>query len=202
MHVMSSLWHAALRQLRLLAVLVLGYLFQVCVMPYFSYNSVTPSLIYPLIAIVTVGYGRIRAFWVGAFYGIILETMAPTIELLNMALYPVSALFCSVFFADKSETRLEYERSIGKPGRNASPYLRTLGCCALNVLIYEIVNVFYMYLGGSTLTVAMFGRSLINILYSTLLALLIVWPVRRFLGFRRPAVENPAAMRFGYRKAP
>jgi len=194
----SSLWHAFLRQLRLFAVILLGYLLQVCVMPYFQISDVTPSLIFAVISIVTVGYGRIRALWVGAFYGIVLEVMLPSVDLLNLVLYPVSALFCSAFFADKSETQLEYERSTGKPGRNVSPYLRTLGCCAVNVLIYEIVNVFYMYLGGSSLSMAIVGRSLVNILYSTGLAGLLALPVRRFLGFRKPEAEDPARMRFGY----
>ena len=107
-------------------------------------------------------------------------------------------VFCSIFFADKSETQLEYERSAGKPGRNVSPYLRTLGCCAINVLIYEIVNVFYMYLSGSSLSMDIFGRSLVHILYSTGLAMVLALPVRRFLGFRKPDAENPARMRFGY----
>lgn len=202
MNVLSSLVHAALRQVRLLIVLVLGYLIQVCVLPWLSYHSITPSLIYAVIALVTVGYGRLRAFWVGAFYGIVMETMAPSIDMLSLVMYPVSALFCSILFADKNETRLEYERSLGKPGRNISPYLRTPCCCAVNVLIYEIVNVFYMYLNGSALTFTMLGRSLINIVYSTLLAVLIAWPVRHFLGFKRPEPENPAAMRFGYQKQP
>ncbi len=194
----SSLWHASLRQLRLFVVILLGYLMQVCVMPYFQISDVTPSLIFAVISIVTVGYGRIRALWVGAFYGIVMEVMLPSIDLLNLALYPVSALFCSAFFADKSETQLEYERSSGKAGRNVSPYLRTLGCCAVNVLIYEIVNVFYMYLSGSSLSPDIFGRSIVNILYSTGLAGVLALPVRRFLGFRKPEAENPARMRFGY----
>ena len=192
MKLFASLLHASLRQLRLLIVLMLGYLLQVCVVPYLSISDVTPHLIFAVIAIITVGYGRLRALWAGCFYGIVMEVMLPSVNLLNLALYPISALFCSAFFADKSETQLEYERSNGKPGRNTSPYLRTLGCCALNVLIYEIVNVFYMYLNGS--------RCLINILFTTLLALVLALPVRRFLGFKKVEVENPAEMRFGYQR--
>ena len=100
---LSSLWHAFLRQLRLLFVLLMGYLLQVCVLPSFPIANVTPSLIFAVIAIVTVGYGRIRALWAGAFYGIILETMMQTISLFNLALYPIAALFCSAFFADRSD---------------------------------------------------------------------------------------------------
>ena len=200
MRLLSSLWHGFLRQLRLLIVLMLGYLFQVCVMPSFPIADVTPSLIYAIIAIVTVGYGKLRALWAGAFYGIILETMMPTISLFNLALYPISALFCSAFFSDRSETQLEYERSLGRPGRNWNPYLRTPLCCMLNVLIYEVVNIAYMYLGGNPPTPDVLGRAAVNILYSTALCMALAWPVRRVLGFRRLREENPAAMRFGYQQ--
>ena len=198
--VLLSLLHAFLRQLRLLIVLLLGYLVQVCVMPYFPIRDVTPSLVFAIIAIITVGYGRLRAFWAGAFYGIILETMLPTIQLVNLALYPIAALFSSAFFADRSETQLEYERSLGRPGRNWNPYLRTPLCCMLGVFIYEVVNIAYMYLGGNPPTQDTLGRAAVGILYSTGLCLVLVWPIRRFLGFRRLREEDPAAMRFGYQQ--
>lgn len=200
MRVLASLWHAFLRQLRLFIVLMLGYLFQVCVLPSVSIAGVTPSLIIAIIAIVTVGYGRLRALWVGAFYGILLETMLPTINLLNLGLYPISALFCSAFFADRSETQLEYERSLGRPGRNWNPYLRTPLCCMVNVLVYEVVNIAYMYLGGNLVTGDMLGRAFVNMATTTALCMLLAWPVRRFLGFRKIREENPAAMRFGYQQ--
>lgn len=200
MRLLSSLWHGFLRLFRLFVVLMLGYLFQVCVMPFFPIAGVTPSLIFAVIAIVTVGYGRLRALWAGAFYGIIMETMLPTIPLLNLALYPITALFSSAFFADRSETQLEYERSLGRPGRNWNPYLRTPLCCMVCVLIYEIVNIAYMYLGGNPPTPDVLGRAAVSIFYSTGLCMLLVWPIRRFLGFRRLREENPAAMRFGYQR--
>lgn len=202
MRLIFSLWHAIQRQLRLLIVLLLGYLFHVCVMPYCQIADVTPSLAFVIISIITVGYGRIRALWAGAFFGILLEVMVPSVEFLSLALYPISALFCSAFFADKSETQLEYERSNGKAGRNKSPYLRTIFCCALNVVVYEIVNVFYMYLNGSPITGDIIGRSIIDVLYSSALAALLTYPLRRFLGFRKPVQLDPASRRFGYISKP
>lgn len=199
-HFIISLFHALLRQLRLLTVLLLGYLVQVCIMPSLQVGDVTPNLLFAVVAIITVGYGKLRALWAGAFYGIILESMMPTITLFNLALYPIASLFSSAFFADQSETKLEYERSQGKPGRNRNPYLRTPLCCALCVAIYEIVNIAYMYLSGSPITQAVLGRSVVNVLTSTALSLLLSWPVRRFLGFRPLQEENPAAMRFGYQQ--
>ena len=195
-----SLLHALLRQTLLLGVLLLGYLLQVCVMPSFPIAGVTPNLIFAFIAIITVGYGKLRALWAGAFYGIVLETMMPTVNLLNLALYPIVSLFTSAFFSDRSETQLEYERSQGRPGRNWNPYLRTPLCCMVCVLIYEIVNIAYIYLGGNLPTPEMLGRAAVNILYSSGLSLLLAWPVRRILGFRKLTDENPAAMRFGYQE--
>ena len=185
MRLLSSLWQACRGQVKFFLVVLLGYLLQACVMPYLKVGGVTPSLLLAVVAIVTVGYGRLRALWVGAIYGILTETMMPTLTLLNLALYPVSAAFMSMFFADKSEKRLEYERSLGKAGRNVNPYLRTLGCAAMNVLLYEIVNVFYMYLSGAELSMTMLYDSLADVLGTTALTAVIMLPVRRFLGFRR-----------------
>lgn len=191
MRFLKSLWQAGASQFKFFLVVFLGYLLQVCVMPYFRIGSVTPSILFAIIAIITVGYGKLRALWVGCIYGILMETMCPTIRMLNLALYPLSAGFISMFFSDKSEKRLEYERSLGKAGRNLNPYLRTLGCAAANVLLYEIVNLVYMYLGGAVLSFASLGRPLASIFWTTVLTLAIVLPVRRFLGFKKHKKEMP-----------
>lgn len=190
---------AIIRQVKLFIVVMLGYLFQVSVLPYFKIWGIVPSLLCAVIAIVTVGYGKLRALWVGLFYGILMETLLPTVPLLNLMFYPICALFCSVFFADKSSARLQYERSTGKAGRNTSPYLRTLLCAMLNVTIYEVVNVVYMYLNDTALTAAQVQKSLSDILLTTVMTGIIMVPVRKLLGFVKPRAENPEEMRFGYR---
>lgn len=185
MRVVLSILKAAQLQLRFFLAILLGYLLQVCVMPYLRVGPVTPSLLFAVIAVLTVGYGKLRALWVGAIYGILTETMQATLPLLNLVLYPLSALFCSVFFADKTDKRLEYERSVDKRTGNLNPYLRTLLCAAVNVFIYEVVNVTYIYLGGAPLTAALFGKALLDVVASTLLTGIIVLPLRRFLGFKK-----------------
>lgn len=189
---------AIMKQLLLFLVVLLGYLCQVCIVsPYVTIAGVAPSLLCAVIAIVTVGYGRLRALWVGAFYGIVLETMLLRVEMMDLLLYPVTALFCSVFFADKSASRLQYERSIGKAGRNISPLLRTVLCAAMNSVIHEIVQVAYEYLGSAELTIERFGQCLAAVFGTSLLTLIVMIPVRKLLGFRRPDPENPAELRFG-----
>lgn len=191
MRLLKSLWQTGSSQFRFFLVVLLGYLLQVCAMPYLRIGDITPSLLCALIAIVTIGYGKLRALWVGSIYGILMETMCPTIRMLNLLLYPLSAGFLSMFFADKTEKRLEYERSIGKAGRNVNAYLRTLGCTAANVLLYEIVNIVYIYLGGAALSLAIFGKALGNIFWTTVLTAIIMVPVRRFLGFKKRKKDKP-----------
>ncbi|MBQ8654568.1 MAG: hypothetical protein IJ507_06475 [Clostridia bacterium] len=215
---LSGLRHAVWHQLKFVLVVLLGYLCQVCVMPYAQFGGVTPSLIYTVIAIITVGYDRHRTLWVSGFYGIVLETMLPGLPMLNLLMYPIGAMFCSIIFADKSEKRLEAERSIGRPplrsrdfralleamhdrifgapGQNANPYIRTPLCAAVNVLIYEVVNLVYIYLGGTIPMGDHYSRAFTNILTTTLLAILLMYPVRHFLGFRKPVEEKRPPVRY------
>ncbi len=192
---------ALLRQVKLILVILLGYLCQVSIMPYLRVGDVTPSLLLAVTAIVTVGYGMLRGLWTAMFYGIVLETMLPTVPMLNLLFYPVSSLVCSVIFADKSEARLQYERSSGRRGRNISPLLRTVLCALLNVVIYEIVNLVYMYLSGADLTAALIQRGLTDVLATTALTALIMVPVRKLLGFRKKEEERAADLRFDHRPA-
>lgn len=196
MRVLSTIWQVSKHQLRFFLTVLLGYLIQVCIMPYLRVGSVTPSFLFSMIAIVTVGYGKLRALWVGAIYGILMEIMLPSLPLLNLVLYPLSAVFCSIFFADKTEKRLEYERSIGKPGRNINAYLRTLLCAATNILIYEIVNVVYIYLGGTTLDWSHISKALADIVLTVLTTGVIMLPIRRFLGFKRIRQEKAPVKRY------
>lgn len=218
MRKLSALWQAVKGQFKFFLVVLLGYLVQVCVMPYFSVGGVTPNLLFAVVAILTVGYGRLRALWAGGFYGIVMETMLSSLSMLNLLLYPLDAVFCSIFFADKSDKKLEEERSIGRaavrkhdlrarlysltdavrgaPGQNASPYIRTPLCAGMNALIYEIVNLIYIYLGGTVLMREHYMRSVTNIVLTVLLTMVLMLPVRRFLGFRKAVQEKRPAVRY------
>lgn len=79
----GMLWRGGRRFVYFMIVVVLGYLCQVCVMPYLAMNGVTASMLFAVTAIVTVCYGKLRAFWVGAWYGIVMEIMLPSITFLT-----------------------------------------------------------------------------------------------------------------------
>ena len=173
------------RELKLFFLIIMGYLCQVSVMPYLKIGGITPLLTMTMIAVVTVAYGRIQAFWCGAIYGILLEVMLPTHEVFQLFLYPAASLAGAILFPDKSMQQLEYERSIGKPGRNRSPIVRTIACAAVNTFVYEVVNLTYVYLRESVMTAPHLAVGMSVIVYTTLLTMILVLPIRRFLGYRR-----------------
>lgn len=185
---LRSVW----RQTRIILFVFLCYLLQMSVMPYLRVGSVTPSLLFAAVSIITVCYGKLRGFWVGAMYGIILETMQPTRTLFSLMLYPTASLLGAVIFADKTPRQLEYERSLGKAGRNMTPYLRTPLCALVNVTVYEIVNLTYIYLREGTVFADSIWRGALNLALTTLLTAVVMFPVRYLLGFRRPKKEPTA----------
>ena len=177
---------SALRRYLILALLIaFGYLCQVCLMPYIRIFSVTPNLLYVIIGIVTVAYGKLRAFWVGMIYGLLMQIMLPSVSYLNLALYSLTTLFCSFAFADKPLKTLEYERATNRSRKELAPWLRTILCAAVNTLIYEAVNVTYLYIDGAELTGAHIFRALLDVALTTLLTLILLFPIRRLIFGRR-----------------
>lgn len=176
-----------------------GYFLEVCVMPYWKWFGVTPNLLYVVIGIVTVAYGKLRAFWVGLVYGLLMQIMLPSVSYLNLALYPLTTLFCSFAFADKPLKTLEYEKALNRQRKELPPWLRSVLCTMLNTLIYETIQITYIYLGGSDLTVQHFLRGAVDVIATGLLCLLLQFPVRIAIfgrkGRNRP-VLRPAPVVF------
>ena len=182
----------------LLLLTFLGYFTEVCVMPYVKIFGVTPNLLYVVVGIVTVAYGKLRAFWVGLIYGILMQVMLPSVTMLNLALYPLTTLFCSFAFADKPLKTLEYERAVNHQRKELPAWLRTVLCTALNTFVYETVQITYIYLGGSPLTLAHFLRGFADVALTTVLCFLLQIPVRRLIFGRRRVqpVMQPAPVVF------
>ena len=99
--------------------------------------GVTPNLLYVVIGIVTVAYGKLRAFWVGLCFGLLMEIMLPSVPYLHLILYPVTTLFCSFAFADKPLKTLEYERAFNRKRKELPAWLRTVLCTALNIFVLK-----------------------------------------------------------------
>lgn len=175
--------------------IVLGYLSEVCIMPYIRIFGVTPNLLYVLIGIITVAYGKLRALWAGLIYGLLMEIMLQSVPYLNLMLYPVTTLFCSFAFADKPLKTIEYERAVNKKRKELPPWLRTVLCTALNTFIFEVVNVTYIYLGGSPLQFSHFFKAIMDVILTSALCFLLLFPLRRLIlgpKFEMMSVRKPS----------
>lgn len=171
-----------IRRYAMLAFLiVMGYLCHVCVMPYCRIFGIVPNLLYVVIGVVTVAYGKLRAFWVGMVFGLLMEIMVPSVTYVNLAIYPVSTLFCSFAFADKPLKTLEYERATNRRKKELPAWLRTFLCTALNIFVYEVVNLTYIYLGGNALQFHHFLKAFLSVLFTSLLCLGLLFPLRRMI---------------------
>lgn len=176
------------RYLALGLITVFGYLCEVCIIPYIHPFGVSPNLLYVIIGVVTVAYGKLRAFWVGLLYGLLMEIMLPSVTFLNLALYPVTTLFCSFAFADKPLKTLEYERATNKKKKELPAWERTVLCTALNTFVYEVINITYIYIGGNALTWMHFLKGAGEVLFTALLCLILMFPLRRLILGRNTSV--------------
>ena len=176
------------RYISLALIIFFGYLFEVSVIPYIRPFGVSPNLLYVVIGIITVAYGKLRAFWAGLIYGLLMEIMLPSVTFLNLAIYPVTTLFCSFAFADKPLKTIEYERATNKNSRELPAWVRTVLCTALNTFIFEIVNVTYIYLGGTALQAGHFIRALATVILTSCLCFILLFPLRRIILGRKTEV--------------
>ncbi len=180
---------ALVNALKFFGMVLLTYLFHVCVIPDIRILNVTPNLILAVLGVVCVCFEQIKTAWYGLIMGILLEVMQPTTPMMSLLLYPIIAALSMLIFSDKSMQQLEYERGLGKPGRNRPAWLRTPLCAAFATAVYEIVNIAYVYLRGSPIEFSHIVRGLTDILLTAVLSLALMVPLRRFFGIR--AARNP-----------
>jgi len=182
----SPVLRSVIRLVTLFVLLMGTYLVQMCVMPYIRIGGITPSIIFVTMSVVVVGFGRLRGFWTGAFFGILLEVMTPTVSILNLAYYTASSIIAGLIFADHSPQQLEYARAQGRSGTNMNPLIRTPLCCALLTIGYDAVNIIKIYLSGNDLLWVHVSRALIDLVLTLVLCLIFMIPMRRLLRLRTP----------------
>lgn len=168
--------------LKVAAITLLAYLLQSTAAIHLSLWDVAPNLALSIISIISVCLGRKYTFLVSLSVGYLLEIMLPALDYINLILYPVCAMLGALLFSDKSERKLEEERTTDRRRPQLNPHLRTLLCAFLSVSVFEAVNLMYIYLNGVTLDSGHFTRALIDIVYSTLIAGILQFPLRWWLG--------------------
>ena len=174
------------KSLKVFLLTLTAYLLQATVAIHIAISDVAPNFAMAFIAVATVALGRKYTFVMSLTVGYLLEIMLPTIQYFSILLYPVCCMLGALAFADKSERRLEEEKNITGKGRpQLDPHLRTPLAAALSVAVYEGVHLIYLYLGGITLDGVHLGRALIDVAYSTAIAGIAQFPLRRLLGMHR-----------------
>ncbi|MEA4929314.1 MAG: hypothetical protein VB104_11655 [Candidatus Limiplasma sp.] len=168
---------------------LLCYLLQSTASYYLAIGNVAPNIALAMIAAVSVAMGRKYTFFMSVTVGYLLEIMMPALDYINLILYPVCALLGALAFSDKSERKLEEERSLGKRAGNMPAHLRTILCGLVSILVFEGVNLFYIYLNGITLDASHLQRALLSVFYTTALTAVLQFPIRWWLGLykRQPA---------------
>jgi hypothetical protein len=160
----------------------LAYLLQATVAFHISIQDIAPNIALAMVAVVSIGLGRKYTFLMSLGIGYLLEIMLPGIDYMNLILYPVCAMLGALAFSDKSERKLEEERSTGRRGKMLDPHLRTPLCALLSISIFEVVNLLYIYLNGVVLDLGHIFRAFIDILYTAAIAAAVQFPARWWLG--------------------
>ncbi len=165
--------------------IMLAYLLQATVAKYLAIAGVAPNFAIAIIAVVSVALGRKYTFIISLAIGYMLEIMMPSLEYIYLILYPVCAMLGALFFADKSERRMEEERSAGRTPQRLPARLRTVLSALVSIAVFEAVNLMYIYLSGIRPDIGHYGRALISVLYTTGLAGLLQFPIRRWFGIHK-----------------
>lgn len=184
-----------IKGLKVLFLTLFTYLFQACAMKYFAFNGVTANLAFITLAVFVVSLGKKYAFCGSCIIGIFMECMLSNVPAMYVIAYPVITMICAQLFADMSDRQRE-RRIADNQGKNVFSRLRRKElpalmriplCAALMDGIWHTVMCVYMYLIGVDIAFSHIARAITAILYTTGLAVLLMLPMRYFLGmYRRP----------------
>jgi len=194
--------------LKVLLIVMLAYLCQVCVMEHLEIFEVSGSVIFAVLAILTVTCGKKYVFCASCMIGMMMESMLSNVPALYVIAYPLISMLCAQAFADMSErqrerrrmnTEARQRRREGKKpllpglirlldtirGGELPVHLRIPLCAGLMDLIMNVVLCVYMYLIGVELGLIHAARLLVKVTYTVGLALALMVPMRYILGMYR-----------------
>ncbi len=209
----GGILRATIKLLKVSLLVLLSYLLQVSVMPHLKLFAIVPNLLMVCIAILTVSFGKKYAFAAGAVIGIILESAANNLSMVNLLLYPALGLLCAQIFADMSDIKRELlririaQRQASKgTGGAVNPYqrkhfhldlhpttaddmnahLRILLNALTLTLMYEMVMLIYIAIALEGVSIGFHHLlRIFNTLLYTGLACVLMFPTRAFLGMYR-----------------
>ena len=201
------------RALTVLALTVLAYLIQVCVMQYLAIGGVAGSAVFAVLAVIVVSCGKKYDFCATCIVGMMMESMLSNIPGFYVIAYPVITMLCAQAFADMTDRQLERRRMMNDSRRSRRQdsgsrdrwwnrmlshrregdlpaHLRIPLCAVLMDLIMNIALCTYMYLIGEDITAIHAARAAGAALYTAGIAVLIMVPVRYVLRMYTPRTRT------------
>lgn len=169
---------------------ILCYLLQVCAMPYLKIDGVIGNLVAVNVAILTVSLGKKYAFGASCLSGILLDVMTTSISGLYAVIYPVVSMIFAMVFADMSDERREVRRNRNKDSRDMNPHIRIPLNAMCICLLLEVILLTYTTLSGTVLTMRHIARVLLAVVYTGVLSVVLMWPVRAWLHMYGGRVER------------
>ncbi len=161
---------------------LLAYLLQATAAQRIAIGGVAPNVALAIVAVATICLGRKYTFMMSLTIGYLLEIMLPALDYINLILYPICAMLGALVFSDKSERKIEEERTVGKRSGQWNPHLRTPLCAALSTAVFEGVNLLYIYLSGVQIDSSHLGRAVGDVAYTMAIAGILQFPIRWWMG--------------------
>lgn len=198
------------RGLRVLIITVLAYLTQVCVMRYLTVGGVSGSVLFAVLAVLTVSCGKKYTFCASCLMGMLMESMlgAANVPGFYVIAYPVVGMLGAQAFADMSDRQLEHRRSNHDMRRrrmketggtrfgnflathyreeDLPAHLRIPLCAMLMDFILNFAFCVYMYLIGEEIGMVHVMRLLLSVVYTGALAAALMVPLRYILRMYAP----------------
>ena len=162
-------------------VTIIAFMLQSTFMPYLSINGVCGSLNIALIAIVTVILGRKYTFGVSCLIGILMEMQMSSIRIAYVAAYPILSMLFTIPFVDMSAQKRERRHQMHKSTEDRDPRLRTLLDAICISSSIEALILLYLSLMGTVITLQLIIKSLTAVVYTALITIIIMHPLRGFL---------------------
>ncbi len=172
---------------KLLAVIpgaFLIYLIQATVMQHLTVRGVSGSVLFAYLAVIMVSCGKKSVFIASCVIGILMESMLSMVDSLYIICYPLLTMLWAQLFCDMTERQREQREMLhpDKRQEDLPAFLRIPLSAFCMCLSMQVINLGYVYLIGSPITISHISRALLQTLYTAALSLILALPVRFMLG--------------------
>ncbi|MCL2544853.1 MAG: rod shape-determining protein MreD [Clostridia bacterium] len=166
------------KSLRILLLILTAYILQTVILPRFTMLGMQPDVLLAVLVWLTADGDRYLGFCTGAVMGLIMDAMVGQLPFLYLLAYPIMG-YASARLTPAIVRRLPLPKRQGKrlPLAFLYRYVPLITAAAM-ALLYEFALMVYRYLSGVDLTLAILGRMLQFVLYSTIAAFFARFPVR------------------------